>query len=168
MFRREFLTMTASVPLIGILASCAGKSPSSTLAQVITDVGTIAAGLAGVLPSLAKVTGISQETINNINVWIADLQKAGTAIVSATTVAAAQPIVQQVETDVNAIVAALSGLPLPSAIETVVLAASILLPVIETAVGLALPPSAPTARMAASSTMSVDQARLVLRASASR
>jgi len=56
--------------------------------------------------------------------------------VSAATTATAQPVVSRVEADVNAVIAVLAGLPLPAPLPTVLEAASVLLPIIEAAVGM--------------------------------
>ena len=58
----------------------------------------------------------------------------------------------------------MAGLPLPPQIQLALQAASVLLPVIEAAVGLLLPaqPAAPAARLAAASALTPDQARALL------
>jgi hypothetical protein len=94
---------------------------------------------------------------------LGSVQSVATALAKVTDKAAAQPLVTKLETYVNAFVSAAAGIPLlPPSIQLALQAASILLPVIEVAVGLVLP-SAPKASAA---TMTPAQARLVLKGTA--
>lgn len=154
MHRRTLLAGAASLVATS-LAACATGTP--TPATVAGDVNLIATAFAAVLPSFASIPGISAPTTASINQAIGDLQVVATAIVSAATTAAAQPVVRRVEVDVNAIIAVLAGLPLPAPISTVLEAALVLLPVIETAVGMT------TLVGITPATMTATQARTVLR-----
>ncbi|MGA9865253.1 MAG: hypothetical protein WBQ75_02310 [Acetobacteraceae bacterium] len=133
MHRRTLLAGAALLAATS-LAACATGTP--TPAAVASDVNLIATAFAAMLPTLASIPGINASTTASVNQAIGDLQVAATAIVSAATTAAAQPVVSRVETDVNAVIAVLAGLPLPAPIPAVLEAASVLLPIIETAVGM--------------------------------
>ncbi len=133
MHRRTLLAGAASLAATS-LAACAVGTPTPT--AVASDVNLIATAFAAMLPTLASIPGISAPTTTSVNQAIGDLQVAATAIVAAATIAAAQPVVSRVETDVNAVIVVLAGLPLPAPIPSVLEAASVLLPIIETAVGM--------------------------------
>lgn len=165
--RRELLSRTILASGAGLtLWGCAtANQVASTVAQ---DASLIATGLKGALANLGalNIPGLTADKVMTIGLAVAGLQTVATSLLMATTTAVAQPLVQQIETDLNAIVGALAGLPLPPPISTALQAAAILLPVIETAIGMVLPPTAPAtpaARLAASVTMTADQARLILK-----
>lgn len=148
-----------SAPIGVGLAGCArlqGLSASQQLDQVASDVATIANGLAAVLPRLGQVRGIDPATVAKVGGYVTDLQKLSTALAKARTTPQAQPLVKQVESVVNAIAGSLVGLALPPPIGPAVAAAGVLLPVVETAVNLVVPPTP------AAGGMTPDQARALL------
>ena len=131
------------------LTGCAGGS--NVPANVATDAGLIASGLAGAFKSVAAVPGA-------VVTALSDLASAAQALASADTTAAAQPLVQRIEADVNAVVAAVAALPLPANVSTAITAAQVLLAVIEAGVNLVVSASA------APAAMTPEEARLVLAA----
>lgn len=156
--RRELMATTALMPL----AACAGTTPSAALIQAIQDVQTIAAGLAGVLPGLGSIPGIPATVVGKAGSIISEIQAVAQQMAGVTTTAGAQGSVQQLETLLNTLVAAVA--PFVAAVPVVgqvFAAAAVLLPVIEAAVGLIVKPAA---RLEAA--LTPDQARLILQAAA--
>lgn len=157
MQRRHFLALAPSVALGGCLTG-----PDQAIATVANDAKLIASGLQGVLVQLGNlnVAGLTPAILATVGSAVTNLQAVADAIAGVATNAAAQPLVQKIETYVNTIVSALAVLPLPPPISTALQAAAILLPIIEAAVGMVLPAS--TARAAKGLALTPDQARLVL------
>lgn len=163
MLRRDLFKSVSVVALVGAFAGCSAVSPAQDISQAVSDLQLIAQSFTAALPAFSRIVGINSQSLSQIQSWIANITAAASGIASAANAAAAQPFVQQVESDLNAIVGALSGLPLPAPISTVLAAAGVLLPVVEAAVGLALPPSSPARSLAARRPMTPDQARAALR-----
>ena len=156
--RRAILGATALAPLA--LAGCAtftGKTPTQIAAQVLSDVNLVASGLANAMPGLAASKAVPAATLARAQAYVAQVQAAAAQMQGVVTKGAAQPIVTQIETDVNALAGLLAGLPLPPPYAQVFQAAVVLLPVIEVSVGLAVPAGA-------SHAMTPAEARLVLAA----
>lgn len=158
MNRRTLLAAMAISPL----AACSSTTPPDpNLSQAVQDVNALSAGLSGMLAGLSAsgAAGLTPDVLATVNGAIANLKTAAAAIAKTATAVAAQPVVQQVEGYVNTVVSVLGALPLPPPISTVLEAASVLLPIIEAAVGLLTP----AAKMkAAPASMTPDQARLIL------
>lgn len=154
--RRQVLGSSAALGAAAALAlaSCNTAQVDQALAQAASDAQQIAAALKAILPNIGTVVGISPDKVAKAGQIIADIQSAAAAISSASSASAALPSVQQLEQDVNAVVSVLAGLPLPPPVGPALQAASILLPVIEAAVGIVVP-QAPEPG-------TVDQARGVL------
>jgi hypothetical protein len=152
--------------LIGLLATtalagCNTPVTDKTVAAVASDISIIAAGLQGVIGPLSAVVNIDPTTLATAKMAINGIADIAKAMSSVTDVAGTQPLVQKLETYLNMAVSALATVPLlPPTITIALQAASILLPVIESLVGLAM--QAPRAGNA----MSPAEARLVLKASA--
>jgi hypothetical protein len=154
---KRVLALALCAPLALMPVGCAGvgTGTSVSVTSVATDVSTIANGLAG---AFASIPGVPSA----VSTALTDLSNAASAMATATTQSAQQTVVQQVETDVNAIVKAASAIPgLPAQVTVALTAAQVLLPVIEAAVNLIVPASA-----AAANAMTPDVARLVLKADA--
>lgn len=163
MNRRQFLSAGSALVGAAALAACAttlNPHPGPiTPASVAQDVTLISSAFAAVVPQLSAVPGVTPAVTQAVNNAVADLQAVAGAIATADTAAAAKPLVVRVEANVNAVVAVLAGLPLPAPISSVLHAASILLPIIETAVGIIVPAGA-------ASNDNVVDARKVLRRAA--
>lgn len=153
MLRRNMLI---AVPVLTV-AGCQVPA-SQTISNVVSDVQIIGDGLQGVFAQLGQLSlpALTPSIMSTVGNAITNLQKVAAALGAVNTTAAAQPLVKKIETYVNAVVSALAMLPLPPPISTAIQAAAILLPIIETAVGLAIPQT-PKA-----SSMSPAQARMVL------
>lgn len=147
--RRHLLAGTALLPVGAVLAGCTAPQ----LAQFQTDTNLINAGLQGILPILQK-GGIAVPAA--LSGYLSALASAAQAVLGAATASAAQSPVSQVAAAVNAIVGVLAGLSLVSPpVTALLLAAQVLLPIIETAVGIKVV-GAPAGAM------SPDAARLIL------
>jgi hypothetical protein len=160
MNRRHILAFAGSGML---LAGCSTLTATTTLnTTVISDVTTIANGLAGILPVIDTITGLSGTALSDIASAITDLQSLAAQFTTVTSISGAQPLVQQVETDINTVVAALAMVPvLPPMVEVALQAVNLLLPIIEAAVNLVVSRQL-TQRSPAH--MTPDQARRVLQA----
>lgn len=148
---RRLLAVTA-VAATALLAAC-GTATNSAVATAAGYASTIAGGLNGALPTIASITGINPSTVTQIRGYIAELQVAAGGLRTAASNSAAQPFVQQVETDVNSIVASLSTIPvcgsttaspsgacLPADVNLALQAAQVLLPPIEQVIGMVATP----------------------------
>jgi hypothetical protein len=162
--RREIISRTALVGAGVTLFGCTAAQVNSALSQVATDAQTLSAGLSGAMASLStlNIPGLTPTIIGRVQTAIASVVTVANALSGATSTNSAQPLVQQLEGDVNAVVDALAGLPLPAEIELPLQAAAVLLPVIETAVGLAISQVTASARLRATAPMSAAQARAIL------
>lgn len=158
--RRRLLSASAIIPVAVALNACTGMTASQVAAQAVSDVKLIASGLAGALPSLGNAAGIPAATVAAVGASIVKLQTVADAIGQAASNIDAQPLVQQMETLLNAAVGSLAGLALPAPFGPALTAAMALLPVIESIVGLVIAPKA------AASAMSPDTAREILAAAA--
>lgn len=140
----------ASALVLALLAGCA---TTQTPATVANDVALEAQSLSAVIPQLTAAGVVVPVKATDA---LADLHNVAALIAATDSVGAAQPLVIRVEQDVNAFVGAMAGMPLPPPIPTVLQAAVVLLPIIESEVNLVVPAKA------APSGMSPAQARLVL------
>ena len=155
--RRILLGATVFAPVA--LAGCAtltGK-PNQIAAQVLSDVNLVASGLANALPGLQASNVVPAAVMAKAQALVGKIQASAASMSATISKNAAQPIVTQIEQDVNAFAALLAGLPLPPPYAQIVQAAVVLLPVIEIGVGLAVPAGA-------SHAMTPAEARLVLKA----
>jgi len=121
-----------------VLAACGGGAPSQTLTTVVQDVQTIAMGLSKTLTQLSMLNlpGLTPAILDICQTALAGIQTVGQALLGVSSTTDAQPLVQRVEGYVNAFVGALAFLPLPGPIQLALVAATILLPIIESAVNL--------------------------------
>jgi hypothetical protein len=175
--RRSILTTTALAltPLTGLaLSGCGtimdpstwgtGTTANKVLAVVAQDAATIASGLEGALPAIGAAAGMSATSVASIGQIIADVQAVSSQLAVAASTSAAQPLVQQLAADVNSIIAALQGVTtLPQQVQLALTAAAVLLPVILTAVELVIPPPPAAAARRSRSSMTPEQARVVLK-----
>lgn len=145
-----------------LLAACNPGQVAQISSEVASDAGIIASGLQGALAGLTTlgIAGLTPAKAQTVGDAIAGIKSIASALAGAATASAAQPMVQQLEADLNAIVAALAGLPLPPQIALPLQAATVLLPIIEAAVGMVI--SNVSALRAAQPGMTADQARALL------
>jgi hypothetical protein len=164
MNRRKLLSSIALGSAAVVLAGCqstGGGSTSTIAAQAASDIGLIASGLTGALSSLSASNTVSPSAVSQITGYINAIEAVAATVTTATSATAGQTAVQQIETLLNSLVSAASGLPLPAPFSTALSAASVLLPVVEVAVGLVT-----TASAGATVPMTPAQARLILSGSA--
>jgi len=152
------IALAGAFALAGCSSSTTGTVPLVTLQTVANDVSLLATGLNNALSQPSVVALIPPTIEPNIKVALDDLTSLASTIAASTSAGATKASVTTVENDVNTIVAALAGLPLPPPTPTILTAAEVLLPVIEAAVGLVVPPSA------AVGGMTPDEARIHLAA----
>ncbi len=141
------------------LAACSAMPASSTLAMVAEDVKNIGFGLSKAFDRLLalNVQGFTADLITTCQTALGNIMAAADVIASLASVSDAQPVVQRIEGYVNTFVGTLSAFPLlPAEIKTALVAASVLLPVVEAAVNLVVAPRAQP-------TMTADQARIALK-----
>jgi len=160
---RKFMLMGASALMmvqpvlipaaisLGVIACSSGSSV--TEASVANDISLIANGFNNALSQPAVVAVIPPAVLPKIQAALADLMTVAAAVKADPASAMSKGTVATVEADVNTIVGALAGLDLPPPAPTILAAATVLLPVIEAAVGIAVPAAAHK------STMGVEAAR---------
>lgn len=139
--RRSLLTQAFALgAVLPVLASCGTNSFAAGLQQATSDVSLIATGLQSSLAQLTalNVPGMTPGTLAKIGTAIGEIQTVNAALGSVATATQAQPLIAQLEAAINALVATAATLPLPPQIQLPIAAAAILLPVIETAIGLAV------------------------------
>jgi hypothetical protein len=158
--RRNLVALSACV--VGLLA-CSRPDVNPALGAVAEDVETIASGLRGALSGLGGVAGIAPSTVAAIGAAVADLRPISGQLAKAASTEAAQALVRQADADVNAIIAALQGVPaLPQKIQLALTAAAVLLPSVDASVGLIMPTNAATAARRTTVPMTQDMARAIL------
>jgi hypothetical protein len=110
-----------------------------TPSQIGSEIASIAGVFEGVLPEVTQIAGASTNSTATVITAIEDLKEAATAFATADSAAEAGSLTDRVETDVNALISVLAGLPLPTAVSIPMRIAQILLPVIVAAVDLVFP-----------------------------
>lgn len=159
MKRRAVLLATCAMGLA--LGACSTLTKANAaVAAASSDVTIIANGLGDVLTQLGSLGNIPADVISTVTKAVSGIKAVASSLSGAATETAAQPLVQQIEGYVNAVVSTLAGLSnlLPSPITLALQGASVLLPVIEGAIGM-LTTTAPTA---SAMRMTSAEARLAL------
>jgi hypothetical protein len=157
MKRHTLAALAFSAP---ILAACSTTAPVN-LQSVANDIALIATSFNTGLNNPAVVKAIPGGLPASVTAALTDLQLVATAAANAPDATAMKGSVVIVERDVQTIVGALAGLPnLPANVSTILTAATVLLPVLEAAVGIVAP--APAGTSAAVGGMSPGAARVHL------
>jgi hypothetical protein len=169
------ITRRQTLALMGgtMLAGCSGTAtpPIATVtADVVADLSQIATGFETALPALVATTppvlpATTLATVETDTNQVITLAKQVTAV---TTASAALPTVQQIGADLNAVVGIAAGI-VPPPYGTMLAAAAVLLPIIETTLqgllGTITPPAASAKlKSAALPTMTPAQARAAIAA----
>lgn len=136
-----------SMAAVVALAGCAGMTGTQLTQRIVTDINLVAGGLAKTLPTITGMPAQYQPQVNKIVKDITLVQGLTKTISTSLTATAAKPVVTQIVQDVNAVISVGAALPLPPPISTILLAASVLLPVIEAGVGLPVMAAAPKTKM---------------------
>jgi len=153
MKRRTILFGAASVSALA-LAGCAGQTPT----QLQSDVTAISQGLSGIVSALKAIPSVPANIVAEAQTAISAIQTNAATIAAALTPQAS--VVQQIAQAVTTLSTLLTPFfPLSAPVAGVVQAALALVPVILAAVGV-------QSAGASLSTMTPEQARLVLRAAA--
>lgn len=135
MNRRDALTSTILAGT-GLVVGCATLF-NATVAQVASDVATIVNGLEATVPAIAAAAGLSSAAAQAVTTALSSLQTLATSVSNAASTTAQKPLIQQIEADINTIVATAAAIPgLPAEVTLALEAAEALLPVIEAIVGL--------------------------------
>lgn len=142
MNRRTLLVAAALLPVVG----CAqiNLTPSS----LASDAALIVNGINTVAKNYAAGFGLPANTVNQIQVWAAAASKAASDISATISTASSLTNVQAIATALNGIVGVLATVPvLPPVVTAALTAAQVLLPVIESLVGITVPAGAAPAGM---------------------
>lgn len=144
--RRSLMLGAAALSLA--LGACAVTDPATgkidpaaidrAIKTVAKDAKLIAAGFKTVLAQLSAldIPALTPRVIEVSGIAIDGIVKVADALQGATTIAEAQKQVEKLITYAQAVTAALATLPLPREVTTALQAAVILLPVIQTTIGL--------------------------------
>lgn len=161
--RRSLLRTTAIVPIVA-LAACQGVgSAVQAVPQFVTDATTIATALQALLPSLTTITGFSASTLSQIQTWVSEAKNLASELSSAASAGGSvTSMVSNFGSVVGNVISSLTGSAgASSVVQTIISAASTLLPVILSAAGIAFAQAAPAS-------MPVAQARAILIAMAAK
>ena len=142
MNRRTLLVAAALLPVAG----CAqiNLTPSS----LASDAALIVNGINTVAKNYAAGFGLPANTVNQIQGWAAAASKAASDISATISTASSLTNVQAIATALNGIVGVLATVPvLPPVVTAALTAAQVLLPVIESLVGITVPAGAAPAGM---------------------
>ena len=143
--RRSLFAGLAGTSLLG-LAGCAGLTAQQVAQKVVTDVELIANGFAKALPALTLPSQYAS-AVARLAVYMKEVVTISSGISASLTKTAAQPVVAQIIQDINAALGVAAALPLPPPIQQLLVAASILVPVLESGVGLPVTVSASRSSM---------------------
>lgn len=136
---RQSAALLAAFGAAFFMTACAGM----TVASFATDADDIATGLAAAAADLRQANLLTADQLTRMDSALSIVQAAAGAVAKAANVQAAQPEVAQLVAGVNAMVGALSTLPtLPAPVPEILTAANVMLPVLESAVGLSAPVAA--------------------------
>lgn len=136
--RRALLGATV-LAIPAMLLGCDSVMTAQTVtSQSVADVDLIANALESVLPALQIVTGLDLAAVNTVTNDVKAIVATATGFVATVSEATGRTIVQQIISDFSALTQALSTIPMPPQVETVLFAVQVLLPIIELSVGLAV------------------------------
>ena len=156
MSRRALLGASALVLPFG-LAACQ-ESLTTVPSTAVTDLNLMSQALTAQLP-LLQADGVDAATIAKVQAQVTAIAGQVATVTITMLEAEAQPVVNQVATDVGAVETALGNITLPAAVQKVIAAVEALIPVVQVAVGIAV--------AAGAQTMAPEDARQVLRAATS-
>lgn len=168
----EFRKFIATIAIIALLAPSLGAcaflqkqtppSVSAGIATALGDVQILSQGLQGALGALKQVQGIPQDVVTSAGNIVGQINTVAAQMQSATTSAQAQKLVQQISLLVNTLVQGVTPFVAGTPAGPIFAAASVLLPVIEVAVGIAMNNGAAPADRYRPTAAAVANARFVL------
>lgn len=174
--RQLFAYTTAGTALLA--TGCSSASPTTVadqIAQAAQDVALVVNGLQAIVPTILAQTGVSATVATQVKGYLADLANLATELAAAATQSQAQSIVTQVESDVNAVITAMAGLPLPTQASQVIQAISVTLPLVEQILNMTVtqvvaptPAPAPTTAAAPAPMNSQQAIQVLIHASVTR
>ncbi len=133
MFRRTLLMSAGAAALA--LAACSGSGSSTTVTQeILTYIQDIQTGLTALSPVLSTIPGITASVISTIKGYLAEAVEVALGVTSATSAAAGQSAVAQIETYTMDALTLLSAFTLPGGVGAIVAALKVALPFVEAAV----------------------------------
>lgn len=135
MNRRHFVVLLATTAM-SACAGTGGQTPAQIAQTAITDAQLIANALSNVLPNLQ---GVSPAIASQVTMYAQQAVAAAQSLVATMTQAAAQPIIQQIQTDVTAVAATVQPYLKPGSTAATILSdAQVLMPLLLLAVGLTM------------------------------
>ena len=136
MNRRNLIALLTTTAL----AACAGQTAAQIAQTVVADAQLVANALSNVLPNLQ---GVPPDVSGAVAMYAQKATAAAQSLVTTMTQAAAQPIIQQIQTDANAVADQVRPyLKQGSQAAQIMADVQLLLPVLLLAVGLAAPSAA--------------------------
>jgi len=140
MLRRSVLANTALFAAALALADCAANVASFTPAQVIADAYGLVISLGSAVNGLVDTQALSADVAANIDRELQHAQALLTGISSSLAATASAPVVQEVEAAVASALQTLAAIPaIPPPYSTVIAAAGVVLPIIESWVASVIP-----------------------------
>ncbi len=124
------------------LAACAGRPTAEVIARVSRDVIILSTGLQTAVDQLAAnpALGFTPALRETCRTALAGIKATAAALATTATAQDAQPLVLQIVAYANTVIGTVSVIPgLPPQVSAALAAAQILLPVIQIAVGFAVP-----------------------------
>lgn len=130
--RRNLLTASALAIPVTVLAGCAStNTPVQNTQQIVLDLQNAVPALKNSLAAIPAGT-IPAATLATINASLASAQSVLAGLSSSMTATQAAPLVQQIESDLNAVISAAAAVPLiPPPFSVALAAAAVILPIVE-------------------------------------
>jgi hypothetical protein len=129
---RSFVLAAPALALVG----CA--TPQQIAAIAVSDIGLLANGLTAFSPLLATIPGITTALIAQVTAYLSQAVSIAQSVSAATTQVEGQSVIQQIESYFTDAVNLLASFTLPAQLASIVADIKVLIPVIETAVGLVI------------------------------
>jgi hypothetical protein len=164
-FMKKFMAL-----IMLFLSSCGVTSPATNntfnTSALAKDISIIALGIEPLIPVISTYTKTDPNTTAKLETLLKEIQTNAASVASSTSQAGAQPYAQAVVTAVNAVVGIAATLPLPATYKSILQAATVLMPVVETELGL-LKVTRPTVKLSLPAVeMTPEFARVVLKGAA--
>jgi hypothetical protein len=152
------------------LSSCGVTTPATNntfnTSALAKDISIISLGIEPLIPVITTYTKTDAATTAKLQTLLSEIQANAASVATSTSAAGAQPYAKAVVTAVNAVVGIAATLPLPATYKSILQAATVLLPVVETELGL-MKVTHPTAKVSLPAVdMTPEFARVVLKGAA--
>lgn len=159
--RRRLSLMALALPFVaGACATSDVQNAERILKIVVKNARTLGNGFKNVAAQLASlnIPGLTPQVWAIVNTSIDGVIKVAGELEGVTSIAGAKPLVEKLSIYVQTVVNSLATLPLPDGVVTALRAASIILPIIEMAVDMAIT----NLDIKTETSMSVEQAERIL------